>query len=380
MFHPHSRRFQLAGLIAAFGHLAADVQAHPITAAAIFRLDCPNVYVVAGLELNPAIGAHPFVLPAPVCIVPPDFEEWSPPTTLVLAGGSVSITGSCTHLVALHAGEAAPSTTFPTPPPYTFSRALPAGGFYAVETRVRARVLHPGGPHNDEYMVVVGALKGTVPGASLASRFVIIGGSIGKHLDNPPPPAPQPIYGGATLVPSSGLPAPGTQDFPAGEVLALVDMATLRLTMFAIVDGIQGASITNVFVRQGPNGPNLMDLRPQMQMKALDQFGSSLAVSDAIIPAIVAQTIANGNAYISVTFPPALHPDGQILGQITPVHCKAGDANCNGSVNIDDLLAVINGWGACPPPCPPPANCPGDVNGDCVVNIDDLLLAINNWG
>jgi len=58
-----------------------------------------------------------------------------------------------------------------------------------------------------------------------------------------------------------------------------------------------------------------------------------------------------------------------------------GDANGNGVVNVDDLLAVINGWGACPSP---PTACPGDmVPTMCpsgTVDVDDLLLVINNWG
>jgi hypothetical protein len=47
-------------------------------------------------------------------------------------------------------------------------------------------------------------------------------------------------------------------------------------------------------------------------------------------------------------------------------------------VNTADLLAVINGWGACPPPCPP--YCSSDINHDCVTNSGDLLAVINAWG
>jgi hypothetical protein len=47
--------------------------------------------------------------------------------------------------------------------------------------------------------------------------------------------------------------------------------------------------------------------------------------------------------------------------------------NGNGAVNIDDLLAVINNWGA-------PAPNPADVTGNGVVDIDDLLAVINAWG
>jgi hypothetical protein len=53
----------------------------------------------------------------------------------------------------------------------------------------------------------------------------------------------------------------------------------------------------------------------------------------------------------------------------------AGDANANGIVNVDDLLAVINAWGA----CTQGQTCPGDLNGDDVVDVDDLLAVINGW-
>ena len=56
----------------------------------------------------------------------------------------------------------------------------------------------------------------------------------------------------------------------------------------------------------------------------------------------------------------------------------AGDVTGGGVVNIDDLVMVITGWGACPSPCPP--QCPADANNDCLVNIDDLVLVITKWG
>lgn len=52
----------------------------------------------------------------------------------------------------------------------------------------------------------------------------------------------------------------------------------------------------------------------------------------------------------------------------------------DGVVNVLDLLAVINNWGACPAP---PAPCPADIAPDTpdgVVNVLDLLKVINNWG
>jgi len=61
-----------------------------------------------------------------------------------------------------------------------------------------------------------------------------------------------------------------------------------------------------------------------------------------------------------------------------PVPCPA-DIIGNGVVNVDDLLAVINGWGA----CNDPRNCPADIappRGNDTVNVDDLLAVINGWG
>jgi subtilisin family serine protease len=58
-----------------------------------------------------------------------------------------------------------------------------------------------------------------------------------------------------------------------------------------------------------------------------------------------------------------------------------GDTNGTGAVDVDDLIAVILSWGACPTPPPP---CDADVapspTGDGVVDVDDLVTVILNWG
>jgi hypothetical protein len=60
-----------------------------------------------------------------------------------------------------------------------------------------------------------------------------------------------------------------------------------------------------------------------------------------------------------------------------PSMCPA-DITGSGAVDIDDLFAVISGWGMCPGSCPP--HCPADVNYDCQANIDDLFMVIGAWG
>ena len=68
-------------------------------------------------------------------------------------------------------------------------------------------------------------------------------------------------------------------------------------------------------------------------------------------------------------------PISQCLPDIAP-------AGGDGAVNVDDLLAVINAWGA----CADPDDCPADIApagppvGDDQVNVDDLLAVINAWG
>jgi len=54
-----------------------------------------------------------------------------------------------------------------------------------------------------------------------------------------------------------------------------------------------------------------------------------------------------------------------------------GDINCDGSVNVNDLLAVISTWGPC---SPAPASCFADVNDSGSVDVNDLLAVITHWG
>jgi len=59
-----------------------------------------------------------------------------------------------------------------------------------------------------------------------------------------------------------------------------------------------------------------------------------------------------------------------------------GDVVCDGTVNVQDLLAVIGAWGACGDPndCPADLAPIGPPMGDDVVNVQDLLAVIGAWG
>jgi hypothetical protein len=50
-----------------------------------------------------------------------------------------------------------------------------------------------------------------------------------------------------------------------------------------------------------------------------------------------------------------------------------GDLNGDGVVEVNDLLILIAGWGACS------GECPGDLSGDGIVNVSDILLLLSFW-
>jgi hypothetical protein len=54
-----------------------------------------------------------------------------------------------------------------------------------------------------------------------------------------------------------------------------------------------------------------------------------------------------------------------------------GDLTGDGLVNVDDILQVLQGWGACTPVSI--MQCIGDVNLDGYVNHHDLQLVLMNW-
>jgi len=52
--------------------------------------------------------------------------------------------------------------------------------------------------------------------------------------------------------------------------------------------------------------------------------------------------------------------------------CRA-DVDISGSVDVIDLLEVIDSWGTC-------ASCPADVVLNGIVDVSDLLMVVGNWG
>ena len=55
----------------------------------------------------------------------------------------------------------------------------------------------------------------------------------------------------------------------------------------------------------------------------------------------------------------------------TSIPCPE-DINGDGTVSVNDLLAIIDQWGL--------SDSPADVNGDGTVDVTDLLQVVGNWG
>jgi hypothetical protein len=53
-----------------------------------------------------------------------------------------------------------------------------------------------------------------------------------------------------------------------------------------------------------------------------------------------------------------------------------GDLNCDGVVDVSDLLILLGAWG----PCDDPEYCSADLDGDGIVGVADLLILFENWG
>jgi len=107
--------------------------------------------------------------------------------------------------------------------------------------------------------------------------------------------------------------------------------------------------------------------------------GSIIAGANASTLTITSAQAADAGSY-TCSFSNLCGSAVSSAATLTVNNCCAPDINGNTLVDVDDLLAVINQWGACPAP---PAACLADIapaGGNGVVDVDDLLTVINGWG
>ena len=113
----------------------------------------------------------------------------------------------------------------------------------------------------------------------------------------------------------------------------------------------------------------------------LDVFLSLVADGNALVGLTpqgdIDPAACDGTSLVSIllqyqSFTPM--PDVNGNGKSDPCELAHGDSNLDGTVDIDDFLAVLAAWGPCPDPCP------ADSNLDGIVDIDDFLIVLANWG
>ncbi len=63
----------------------------------------------------------------------------------------------------------------------------------------------------------------------------------------------------------------------------------------------------------------------------------------------------------------------QVAVRLTPIQPPSGDCDCNGRIDMDDLLGVINQWGPTIP------TTTADFNNDGLVSVDDLVEVLRRW-
>jgi len=117
-------------------------------------------------------------------------------------------------------------------------------------------------------------------------------------------------------------------------------------------------------------------LSPLLAFRACAWYGNSVVDINAML---------SGNTGLLLSTAGGVSEDGSLLCRartangtgaevsviLRPEARQSGDTNCDGRVNVADLLAVISAWGG--------SSGPADLNSDGAINVADLLLVILNW-
>jgi hypothetical protein len=125
------------------------------------------------------------------------------------------------------------------------------------------------------------------------------------------------------------------------------------------------AQAANMLISCGPCS------QPALQMLQMGNQSNSQADNN-VLAAIQNVDMANAGATQAVTFVQSADAStAQAILFLANCSACPTDITGDGVTNVDDLLAVINGWGQ---------SGPSDVNLDGTTNVDDLLEVINGWG
>jgi hypothetical protein len=111
------------------------------------------------------------------------------------------------------------------------------------------------------------------------------------------------------------------------------------------------------------------------EFNAADEGGGAYLPNLAVLEIGTTQFCANSPDHLAG---PGLWIDlgGNEYLDDCPDECPPADLNCDGIVDVLDLLILLDSWGECKE-C---GDCPADFNGDCSVDVLDLLILLDNWG
>ena len=184
-----------------------------------------------------------------------------------------------------------------------------------------------------------------------------------------------------------------------GTVFVAGDALNVEGSGLAAYDAAGNELWTNIVAGEEPeNSQKMLALNPEGGVFMLMTENLGAGVRNVLLNAYAADGSLNCERIIDFDFTDdagALDVDATgrigIAGQTNPgsgdfdllaigiaANQNPADIDGSGAVDVDDLLAVINGWGA----CSDPENCPADIapeGGDDVVDVDDLLAVISNW-
>ena len=179
-----------------------------------------------------------------------------------------------------------------------------------------------------------------------------------------------------------GIPQ-GVQGLPLNETTP-VEFAVHNLTnddyqliyKFFAIDSITGAPNTLLKLNNQEPGDGVVG------MIMIPPNGSELVVVEAqwVFSRSDTQESTKGKVTDIVMYedPGKIEPDTGIGSKGTESTersqsiCDEGDINCDGVVNVDDLLELLSQYGE----CPDPTDCSGDLDGDGDVDVNDLLALL----
>ncbi len=102
-----------------------------------------------------------------------------------------------------------------------------------------------------------------------------------------------------------------------------------------------------------------------------DRYGAGYSASDAAIGDYDGDGL--NDVAVLISLPPSGLADAVVILRNVSGDVVTGDANGDGTVDFQDLVALLAAWGPCGPVCPE------DRDGDGFVSCADILVVLANW-